>query len=186
MTLANEDMLLRVVARQGRTYNHEDRSAPPDEAIPRVLAALAERGLVKQETQYGTEVYTVTSTGMQHLGLIDTRTLREGIGTGNAPSPGDRSLMVWLLEHGGVPTYYGGSTLPDSAVWHVAACGLDWDRSSSPEHDTWETFGGTFAESDHQHQGLTASVSCQCGRVERLSVKADVETLVDLIKDLIT
>lgn len=186
MAMAHEDMLLRIVARQHRTYDTHG-SGGLDGVTDQVMGSLIERGLIKPHTRYGSMSYEATDTGKAHLDLIDTRTLREGIGTGGRQvSPGDRMLMVWLLEHGGVVTYYGGGTLPDSRIWHVAACGLDWDKSSSPEHDSWETFAGTFAEGDDRHSGLSASITCQCGEVERQSVQAESDSLVDLIRDLIT
>lgn len=188
MAMAHEDMLLRIVGRQGRTYDH-DQTAAPDEMVNRILATLTDRGLVRTDERYGAVIHVLTDEGKTHLSHIQITALRDGISYpdhGERPSAGDRSLMVWMLEHGGTVGTFSSGPMPDSRIWHVAACGLDWSESESPEHSSWSIFTDTFDEGDTRQQGMQAVISCQCGQVDRLSVCAELDSLVDLIKDLIT
>lgn len=126
--------------------------------------------------------YELTEHGQQYLdGKSD---MRDGIGMGDI-SAGDRAMWAWLLQHGGVVSTYGSiPEVTDVDFLHLISCGVDFARSSAVRDDSWTTFAGTFADDD-RHTGVGARATCLCDEVENLQVVAEIESVTELLIQLI-
>lgn len=98
------------------------------------------------------------------------------------------SLWMHLVMKGKViDSYYDSYSLygkwdwfPNPQLLHVLICGLDFEKSSCPTISSWESFGGTFVESD-KHQGLLGLATCRCEEIENDEIVYTGETFESLI-----
>jgi hypothetical protein len=102
---------------------------------------------------------------------------------GREVSKGDLVLTVWMLINGRLYEYYGGYARTD-AQEHVLECGAVY--RSGVNTTTWHTFAGTFEESDNTVHGLGMYVGCRCGREKSVEFNAEVDSMLGLIKELLS
>ena len=77
--------------------------------------------------------------------------------------PYKEAIWKFLIKKGGTYDFYGGYGYDSKEIRdHVAKCGLDFDKMSTPEMDTVGEFNGTFATSSYYATVVSGYVVCNC------------------------
>jgi hypothetical protein len=74
-------------------------------------------------------------------------------------------LTAYILLKGKVFGQYGSYAWQDELI-HTLLCGIDWDKSSEPQNDTWSEFAGTFADDDRVTM-TEVQLYCLCAHVDK-------------------
>lgn len=101
----------------------------------------------------------------------------------NPMLPYKQAVVSYLLEHGGIKSYYGSVYTPQGPepsegrypaykgndAWrekaHYETCGINWDKTPLPEMKTVDEFAGTFDESARIDR-IYCLITCNCGEYE--------------------
>lgn len=74
-------------------------------------------------------------------------------------------LTAYILLKGNVYGTYGSYVWPNELI-HTLLCGIDWEKSTEPQNDTWSEFAGTFV--DNEQESMTeVQLYCLCGHVDK-------------------
>jgi hypothetical protein len=155
-----------------------------DETTKAAIQALMDEELIRRNTK--TTMYTMYKLTTAGYARIENFTREEKlleVGSGGN-SEASRALWAWLLLNGGHPEYYGGFKRGTAKFLHLCACGLDLDKSSPIESESWSSFEGTFAESGTD-SGIGGRASCRCGAVEHYQIATKSFTIAQILEGVL-
>jgi len=159
-----------------------------DDVATADLLALMDASLVRdtgENVGSGYSVLQMTEYGDRVL-REDPHAIAGALASSSSRSSGDLALWEWLLLNGGVSTYYSGIVGMSADAWHLLSCGVDISRSLPVRDDTWYTFAGTFADHDDKETGVSAHATCVCGKVKDLKLVAQVESVTELLRQVLS
>ena len=185
--------LIAVLAKLQRSVDHYlgqivVETGALDDVATADLLALMDASLVRdtgENAGSGYSVLEMTEYGDRVL-REDPHAIAHALTSSSSCSSGDLALWEWLLLNGGVSTYYSGIVGMSADAWHLLACGIDLSRSTPVRDDTWYTFAGTFADYDDKETGVSAHATCVCGNVESLVLVAQVESVTELLRQVLS
>lgn len=81
--------------------------------------------------------------------------------------PYHEAVWDWLLEHGGVKSYYGNvvdQRDSENVINHLNECGIDYEKTTEPRLNKLEEFDGTFNDPAYTDV-MTGYLYCKCGKL---------------------
>jgi hypothetical protein len=125
-------------------------------------------GMAVQETDWLARVW-FPETG---VAVPSVKNVVNGMGFDNQAV---NELAAYILMNGECYGRYGNEKWSYPLV-HALLCGVDWDKSTGPENETWSEFNGTFSDST-QASMTSIKLACQCGYTGRNGCEVGVEAL---------
>lgn len=79
--------------------------------------------------------------------------------------PYKQAIWEWFLLRAQIMDVYGGVSHKDAKLQqHLKDCGIDYDRSDTPEVGTYSQFADTFSSNDEIAGIVCSSWGCLCGK----------------------